>query len=293
MTDLAGQAVVITGGGRGMGAAYARAAAALGAKVVVNDIDADVAQEVVAQIRDAGGIAVAAVEDLRDPAAAERVVAHCIAEFGSITGLVNNAAICTQSLFVEETLERLRALIEVNVIGLFNISRAAIGSMRAQGFGSIVNIVSGAQTGQNGLSSYGATKGAVASFTYAWSSELEGSGVRVNAISPMAQTRMSGGLASLPLPEANVPPVMFLLSDRAEGLTGQVVRIMGNKLSIMAHPANRAPVLESDNWSLDSVGDAFDTTLRALALPSNVATYEISAVFDRLPQPVQVADPVH
>lgn len=287
MTDLAGQAVVITGAGRGMGAAYARAAAALGAKVVVNDVDAEVAEQVVTEIQAAGGIAVSAVEDLRDPQAAARVIDRCISAFGLITGLVNNAAICKSTRFVDETVDTLRALIDVNIIGVFNASRAAIGPMVAQGHGSIVNITSGAQTGQHGLSSYGATKGAVASFTYAWAGELADSGIRVNAISPMAATRMSG-MASLPPPEANVPPVMFLLSDRSADLTGQVVRIIGNKLSIMAHPANRAPVLESDSWSLDSVAEAFDTKLRALALPTNVATYEISAVFDRVPQPVTI-----
>ena len=262
-----------------MGAAYARAAAALGAKVIVNDLDADVAEQVVTEIRNAGGMAVAAVEDIRDPKAAERVIQRCVDEFGSITGLVNNAAIFTQALFAEESVEALRALIDVNMIGLFNTSRAAVGRMLAQGRGSIINITSGAQTGQNGLSSYGATKGAVASFTYAWAGELQNSGVRVNAISPMAATRMSHDIPNLPPPEANIPPVMFLLSDRAEGLTGQVIRIIGNKLSIMAHPANRAPVLESDSWSLDTVAEAFDTKLRALALPTNVATYEITAIF--------------
>lgn len=279
MTDLVGHSVVITGAGRGMGAAYARAAAALGAKVIVNDLDADVAEQVVTEIRNAGGMAVAAVEDIRDPKAAERVIQRCVDEFGSITGLVNNAAIFTQALFAEESVEALRALIDVNMIGLFNTSRAAVGRMLAQGRGSIINITSGAQTGQNGLSSYGATKGAVASFTYAWAGELQNSGVRVNAISPMAATRMSHDIPNLPPPEANIPPVMFLLSDRAEGLTGQVIRIIGNKLSIMAHPANRAPVLESDSWSLDTVAEAFDTKLRALALPTNVATYEITAIF--------------
>lgn len=278
MTDLAGLPIVITGAGRGMGAAYAHAAAALGAQVIVNDLDADVAEQVTHDIREQSGRAIAVQADIRDPRQAERLIQRCIAEFGSIGGLVNNAALCTKAPFAEETLDALRALIDTNIIGLFNCGRAAIGPMLAQGNGSIINITSGAQCGQDGLSSYGATKGAVASFTYAWAGELRNSGVRVNAISPMASTRMSDFSPDLPPPEANVPPVMFLLSERSKGLTGQVIRIIGNKLSIMSHPANRAPVLTSGGWSLDSVADAFDTTLRALELPTNVATYEIAAV---------------
>ena len=136
----------------------------------------------------------------------------------------------------------------------------------------------GAQTGQPGLSLYGATKGAVASFTYAWADELRGRGVRVNAISPMASSPMSNFRADLPPPEANAPPVMYLLSDLSKGVTGQVVRIVGDRLSLMGHPANRAPVLQRDGWSLDTVAEAFGTTLAALQVPTNVATYDIVSV---------------
>jgi NAD(P)-dependent dehydrogenase (short-subunit alcohol dehydrogenase family) len=230
------------------------------------------------EIRGAGGRAVAEVRDVRDPAEAEALIARCLSEFGAVTGLVNNAGVCLQTLFEESSLEVLRETLEVNVIGVFNCARAAVGPMLRQGRGSIVNIISGAQTGQPMLSLYGASKGAVASFTYAWAEELRGRGIRVNAVSPMASTAMSNFAPHLPPPEANSPPVMYLLSDRSEGVTGQVLRIIGDKLSLMCHPANRAPVLQNPAWTLDSVAEAFEATFAPLQLPTNVATYEIGAV---------------
>jgi NAD(P)-dependent dehydrogenase (short-subunit alcohol dehydrogenase family) len=278
LADLKEHSIVITGAGGGIGAAYARAAAQAKANVVVNDIDREGAEKVVSEIRSAGGVAVAEVQDVRDPVAAEALIRRCISEFGAVTGLVNNAALFVDTPFEHESVENLRRLLETNVVGVFNCARAAIGPMLAQGKGSIVNVTSGAQTGQPGLSVYGATKGAVASFTYAWAGELRERGVRVNAISPMGSTPMSNFSPDLPRPEDNAPPVLYLLSDRSRHVTGQVVRIVGDKLSIMCHPANRAPVLEGEVWTLDSVAEAFDRTLGALQVPTNVAAYDIVSV---------------
>ncbi len=278
MIDLKGHAVVITGAGQGLGAAYARAAGAAGAQVVVNDINAASAETVAEEIRQAGGLAVAEPRDIRDFAAAEALIQRCISEFGAITGLVNNAALFVDVPFEQSTTDQVRALLEVNVVGLFNCARAAVGPMLSQGRGSIVNVTSGAHTGQPGLSTYGATKGAVASFTYGWSGELRDRGVRVNAVSPMASTPMSHNNPALARAETIAPAVLFLLSDRAKDITGQIVRLTGKHLSIMCHPANRAPVLEREVWTLETVAEAFETTLAANQLPTNVVTYEIASI---------------
>lgn len=278
MTDLMGAAIVVTGAGNGMGATYARGAAGLGANVVVNDVNVEAAETIAGQIRAAGGNAVAEPRDIRDPAAAQSLIDRCITEFGAITGLVNNAAVQVVGLLEEATLDELRSVIDVNIVGVFNCARAAVGPMLRQRHGSIVNITSGAHTGQDRLGCYGATKGAVASFTYAWAGELRGRGVRVNAISPMASTGMSNFDPDLPAPEANVPPVMYLLSERSQHLTGQIIRIIGNRLSLMSHPANRIPVLERETWTLASVAEAFETTLAGHELPTNVANYDIVSV---------------
>jgi NAD(P)-dependent dehydrogenase (short-subunit alcohol dehydrogenase family) len=275
MTTLDGHAIVITGAGRGLGSAYARAAAAIGASVIVNDIDADSAHAVADDIAKAGGKAVAVPADVRLPDDANRIMERCVAEFGAITGLVNNAGIYVlPDPFEETSLEHLRELLEVNVIGVFNCARAALGPMLRAGKGSIVNIVSGAQTGQPGRSSYGATKGAVASFTYGWACELREKGIRVNAISPLG----AANHPRLPPLEMNAPPVLYLLSDRSKHVTGQIIRINGTKLSLMSHPANRIPELQRESWTLDSVAEAFETELANKLLPTNVATYDIADV---------------
>jgi NAD(P)-dependent dehydrogenase (short-subunit alcohol dehydrogenase family) len=278
MKDLEGHVVLITGAGSGLGAAYARAAAKLGAKIVVNDVNRDAAEKIAAEIRQANGMAVAEPQDIRNPQAAEALVKRCLSDFGAITGLVNNAGVFFSGPFEEASLDHLRALLEVNVIGTFNCARAAVGPMLRQGRGSIINVTSGAHTGQTGLSSYGASKGAVSSFTYGWAGELKDRGIRVNAVSPLAFTPMAKHLPHLPPPEANVAPVLYLLSDRSKQVTGQIIRITGTRLSLMCHPANRAPVLERDEWSLDSIAEAFETTLAANQLPTDVATYEIVRV---------------
>jgi NAD(P)-dependent dehydrogenase (short-subunit alcohol dehydrogenase family) len=278
MTELVGQNVVITGAGSGLGAAWGRAAARLGARIVVNDIDHETALRTVAEIVAEGGEAVAEVQDISDPAGAAAVVARCIESFGSITCLINNAAVFSTEPVWDADVDKLRRALDVNVIGSFNCMRHAVGPMMAQKSGSIINVISGAHMGLPALGHYGATKGALASFTYSWASDLVGTGVRVNAISPLALTPMSAHVPTLPPCEVNVPPLLYLISDRSSHLNGQIVRIAGTQLSIIAHPAIRTPVLENDEWTLDSVADAFDATLTAKLVPLGVATYDIAGI---------------
>jgi NAD(P)-dependent dehydrogenase (short-subunit alcohol dehydrogenase family) len=286
------QAIVVTGAGNGIGAAYAHALAAAGAAVVVDDIDAPAADAVAAAIRSAGGRAVTEARDVRDAGDAQALIDRCIAEYGRITGLCNNAGLMIPNLLTEAEAGDLRAMLETNVLGTFHCTRAAVAPMLEQGFGSIVNITSGSQTGQRANGGYGASKGAVATFTYAWAAELAGTGVRVNAISPMAHSPMSIAMeayqrargvdfraADLPAPEANAPLAVFLMSERAAGVTGQVLRIDGTRFALMAHPAIRTPVLERDRWTPDDVADAFDEVLRDLVLPVDVARYDIERVW--------------
>jgi NAD(P)-dependent dehydrogenase (short-subunit alcohol dehydrogenase family) len=175
-------------------------------------------------------------------------------------------------------------LVTTNVVGVAACGTFAMRRMVQQGFGSIVNVVSGAHFGIPHMSVYGATKGAVASFTYGWSLDLEGTGVRVNAVSPLARTRMSTSTAEFysrrglglidsegsPAPEVNAPVVIYLLSDAAAGLTGQIVRIERNQLAIVAHPAVREPVLTGD-WTVANVDRAFAETLEEYAVPVGMA----------------------
>ncbi|MGW5053434.1 SDR family NAD(P)-dependent oxidoreductase [Actinokineospora sp. NPDC004072] len=263
-----GKAIVVTGAGRGLGAAFAEYLAASGAGVVVNDVDADAVAEVAERIRVAGGAAVPCVASVADPEDAERIVETAVRSFGVVHGLVNNAGLNYTAKPWEDDPARARELVEVNVLGVINVGLAAVRRMRAAGGGAIVNVSSGALMGQRGLGVYAASKGAVASLTWSWALDLEDDGIRVNALCPKAYTRMvweSPRRAELSgpgeTPERIAPLVRFLLSDRAAGITGQVVRCTGTQLHLVGHPYFKAPVLQRDEWDLASVERAFAEVL--------------------------------
>lgn len=274
MGMLEGKAVVITGSGRGIGAACARGAAAQGASVVVNDVDAAEALETTQAIVAAGGRAVACPADISNWEEAGRLIQTCIEHFGRIDGLVNNAGVFHSAPVTAMDPAKARFLVDVNVLGPLHCTGHAVKPMVAQGSGSIVNVVSGAHMGMPGLGIYGATKGAVASMVYTWALELEGSGVRVNGLSPFGRTRMgldegaydpatlAKALANSQDPEANSPVVEYLLSDRAIGVNGQLIRIDRGDLQIFTHPALLLPAVVRESWTAEAVADAFDVDLR-------------------------------
>lgn len=284
---LAGKAVVITGAGQGLGAAYARLAAREGARVVVNDINAAAAQSVVSEIVKEGGAACASAADISSWEGAGSLIAQCIARYGVIDGLVNNAARFYMARPEEDDEARLRALIEVNVLGTAFCGLEALRHMMPRGRGSIVNITSGAQAGIGAQAAYGASKGAVAALTYSWAIDGAPKGVRVNAVSPMARTAMADAANAYfsergdkpwaeieTRPEENAPAVVYLLSDAAAAINGQVLRIDGRRLALMTHPAVLHPPLERDQWSVQSVQEAFEQGLAASQVPLGVTGAE-------------------
>jgi NAD(P)-dependent dehydrogenase (short-subunit alcohol dehydrogenase family) len=275
--SLTGKAIVVTGAGRGIGAAAAALIAELGGRVVVNDLSEACVAATVAAIKEAGGDAAGCVADIRRADEAERIIATCEQSFGRVDGLVNNAGVIAFGRLDEgATGESLAHTFEVNVLGAFHCAQAVMKRFRAQDKGAIVNMISGAHVGIPGLGAYAASKGALASLTYTWAREMEGSGIRVNAVSPMAAGKMidanqayldSRGEDRLlrgPAPEANAPAIAFLLSDRATGVHGQVLRIDGRRLSLMTRPAIRAPSLRAAGaiWAFEELADAFDAVLR-------------------------------
>lgn len=287
MGMLEGKAIVITGSGRGIGAACAMGAAMQGASVVVNDVDADVAEESAAAIRAAGGTAIACPADITDWDAAGRLVAACIDGFGRIDGLVNNAGAYHMGKAWDFDPVAARTLVEVNVLGTMHCAGHAVKAMVAQGSGSIVNVVSGAHMGIDSLGIYGATKGAVASMVYCWAVDLAGTGVRINGISPFGATRMAEATsayrrsigatdrrASFQPAEANSPLVEYLLSHRAEGISGQLVRIDSGEIQLYTHPALLVPPLYRDSWTAGEIADAFDADLRKRLVPCGVLGME-------------------
>jgi NAD(P)-dependent dehydrogenase (short-subunit alcohol dehydrogenase family) len=265
---LDGKAVVITGAGRGLGEAYALHTAQAGAAVVVNDVDAELAEALAARIVEQGGRAVANIASVADPDQASGIVQQCLAEFGRLDGLVSNAALGYQARPWEEDLDAVRELIEVNVFGVLYCGIAAARVMRAQHAGSIINISSGSSFGQHAMGTYAASKGAVASLTYSWALDLAKEGVRVNGVCPLAWTRLVEAHAAAHArvtrartPDRVAPLITYLLSDRAEGITGQLIRFTGDQLHIVRQPAFKDPVLHRAHWTTEDIAAAFDDIL--------------------------------
>jgi NAD(P)-dependent dehydrogenase (short-subunit alcohol dehydrogenase family) len=244
--QLGGRVALVTGAGRGLGAAHARALAAAGAAVVVNDSGVDtagndpdpaVAEAVAAEIRAAGGCAVAERSDVSGFSGASAAVARALDEFGRIDILVNNAGIIGSARLADLTEEDLQRHLAVHVVGAVGAIRAAFPHMRAQGHGRIVNTTSEAALSRlhgTGMA-YSAAKAAVWGLTMAAATEGVEHGVTVNALSPGALTRMSHAH----LEEAGIPPgldlsparvsdvLVALCSDESADVTGHVVHTAG------------------------------------------------------------------
>lgn len=280
MGHLEGKSIVITGAGRGLGRSFAIDAAREGASVVVNDIDEAEAQAVVREITDAGGAAFADGSNVADWEQSSHLIESCVERFGSLDGLVNNAAVFYTSPPWDEEEANLRRIVEANVLGVMFTGAHAARQMREQGFGSLLNVTSGAHIGISRMGAYGATKGAVASITYSWALDLSPLGIRVNAISPRATTRMAdvgraaGTSFSSVSPDLTAPLVTFLMSDLSAGITGQIVRLDEGSLTLVAHPKILPNPESAAGWTVESIAAAFDRSLRSRLEPVGLSAKE-------------------
>ncbi|CAN5463492.1 SDR family oxidoreductase [soil metagenome] len=285
---LLGRRVVVTGAGAGLGATYARTIAAEGAAVVVNDLDPTAAEQVAADIRDRGGEAVSFAADVADWDASAQLIDSCVQRFGSVDGLVNNAGIIGQvGSMLDTDPAKAAAAFRVNVHGTIGPSVHAARAMVAAGGGAIVNVSSGNQCGHLGFATYGASKGAVSSLTYAWAAELGPKGVRVNAISPNAHTKMIDDLTAqlgenpeerdYPSESDNAAVVVFLLSGRAAHLNGQVIRVDKDLVSVTSHPVVIEPRVGID-YSPANVAAVFDGELRDGLQPLGISIAAVKHV---------------
>jgi len=278
---LDGKVVAITGAGGGIGRAVALAAAAEGARVVVADIGvglagedpkSEVAEALVAEIEAGGGEAVAVGESVTTLAGGERIVAAGVERWGSIDGVVAIAGILRERMLFNMSEDEWDAVVETHLKGHFTVFRAASAVMRKQaGGGSLVAFTSGAFAGSIAQANYAAAKGGIVSLVRSAAAGLHRYGVTANAVAPVARTRMSANvpmnLAEMGDPEDVAPLVVYLLSDRARHVTGQVYTSVGPKIAVWNQPREVRAVYADGRWTPEAIAERLDSTVGQERMP--------------------------
>ena len=286
---LEGRVAIVTGAGRGIGRAHALELAAHGASVVVNDYGVSLAgegtgespaDEVVELIRSSGGEAVANGADVADFDAAAAMVQQAIDTFGGLDILVNNAGFVRDRMLVNTSEEEWDAVIRVHLKGHFAPLRHAGAYWRAeskegrQRAARVINTSSGAGLqGSVGQATYSAAKAGIAGLTLVAAQELGRYGVTVNAIAPVARTRMTEGAfdtSAMAVPEDNSPLVAWLASEEAGDVTGRVIEIDGSTISAengWSHGPSRDA---GARWEAEKVGPALRDMLAEAPDPEPV-----------------------
>jgi NAD(P)-dependent dehydrogenase (short-subunit alcohol dehydrogenase family) len=276
--DLGGKVAIVTGAGRGIGRAHALALAAAGARVVVNDLggslagegaDLTPAQQVVAEIRAAGGEAVADGEDVADFEGARRLVEHATRDLGGLHIVVNNAGILRDRMLVNMAEDEWDAVIAVHLKGHFAVTHHAAAHWRERAKAGeqlrarVINTSSPSGLfGNVGQTNYGAAKAGIAAFTVIAAQELARYGVTVNCLAPNARTRMTeetfemgGGPEGFdPLDPANISPIVVALcADDAQDITGQVFHIWGGAVNALQGWTSGELFQRDDGWDADAL----------------------------------------
>jgi NAD(P)-dependent dehydrogenase (short-subunit alcohol dehydrogenase family) len=237
-----GRVAIVTGAGGGVGRCHALELARRGASVVVNDIGGSVdgtgsgpaAQQVVEEIEACGGTAVANMDSVATEDGGKAIVQTAIEAFGRLDVLVNNAGILRDASFAKMSVEQVDTVLAVHLRGAFTVTMPAWKIMREQGYGRIVNTTSGSGLfGNFGQANYGAAKMGVVGLTRVLAIEGARSGIRVNAIAPIARTRMTEQIMdhSLIMEGAQVSPVVTYLGHESCKVTGQIYSVGGGRVA--------------------------------------------------------------
>jgi len=296
-----GKVAIVTGAGRGIGRAIALLMAQEGARVVVCDIgaslegegaDASPAHAVVDEIKKAGGEAIPSTLSVSEPANAEKMVQGALAAFGRVDILVNNAGILRDRIFHRMSWSDWSDVIDVHLHGSFNMSRACASHFREQNSGSFVHMTStSGLVGNFGQANYMAAKMGVVGLSRGIALDMARFKVRSNCIAPFAWTRM---IDSIPAeteedkarvakfremtPEKIAPLAVYLASDRADGISGQILSVRNNEIYLFNQNRPIRTLHRSDGWTPEKIGEqlkgAFASSFTPLERSSDVFSWD-------------------
>ncbi|CAN5223548.1 SDR family oxidoreductase [soil metagenome] len=282
--------VVVTGAGRGIGREIAILAAAEGGKVVVNDLGADAegegadaspANEVVELIRAAGGKATANGDSVADPAGAGRIIQCALDTFGRIDVVVNNAGILRDRIFHRMSIVDWDAVIQTHLMGCFYVARAAALHFKEQESGSYVHFTStSGLIGNFGQSNYSAAKMGIVGLSKSIAMDMQRYHVNSNCIAPAAWSRLIGTIpTNTDETRARVerlksmtadkiaPLAVYLGSDLAKDVTGQIFGVRKNELFLFSQPRPIRSVHRSDGWTPQTIAEMGMPALRSSFFP--------------------------
>lgn len=285
-----GKVIVVTGAGGGIGRDIALAMARHGAKVVVNDIGAGLdgaggsagpAQQVVEEIRAAGGEAVPNTDSVADAASAGRIVECAVDSFGRIDAVVNNAGILRDRFFHKMSVDEWDAVIKVHLYGAYFVSRAAATHFKEQNAGALVHMTStSGLIGNFGQANYAAAKLGIVALSKSIALDMLKFNVRSNCIAPFAWSRMIGAIPTdtdeqrarvdkiKQMTPAKVAPLaVYLASDAAAAVNGQIFSVRNNEISLISQPRPVRSVHRSEGWTPESIAEHAMPAMRASFFP--------------------------
>lgn len=269
---------VITGAGRGLGREYALLLAARGAKVVVNDVgaalsgdgvDATPAEEVVREIKAAGGEAIACIESVASAAGGQAIIDAALNRYGRIDILIPNAGNLRYASMQEITREDFAAVLDVHLWGTFNVVRPAFPLMCKAGYGRIVltSSISGLYANTRGVVNYAMSKTSMVGLCNVLALEGAAQGVKCNVIAPGSVTRMGGGVDQTDYPDTMGPemvaPVVAWMSHESCSITGEILASIAGRIAKLF--LAESPGVYRKRWTVEEVGEQIEAIRDARA----------------------------